>query len=197
MGTIVADTTARAATHNPTVLVERSLLGLLLALMLVPDQARRQLEPDEMEQPEHRMILQYLLAWQSRGNYDYEMFRETLPEEVRAHADGLRGLAIPPPADGKLSVAIEFHLARLRRFRILAQLNRTRELLPDLDSSDQSTAIASLGTLNQRLLELQHQLEHLSQIILQAGPSTDQIAYAVTGRAPTAQGTIDHDSGRL
>lgn len=182
---IVSATTAQALTTDPGARVERELMALLLRFIVIPAEARRLLDSAELMNTEHREILERLLEWQRTGNFDYEMFRDALPESLHETADGLRALDVPPPDEGKLSVAVAYHLARLRQFRIRAEETRASQLLHDVDAEGQAKAVESLRELMQKRQQVEQDLDRLSKLILQAGALT------------VDQGTIDHDSGRL
>ena len=183
---VVEGTTARSLTSDPGEGIERALLAMLLKLVVVPVAASELLAPDDFENPVHRTILSHLLTWQETNNYDYQMFRETLPEEVRERADELYGRDVPLPDDGRVSVAVDFHLARLRHFRVQAQHARASQLLDDVDPADRSAAIARLAGLMAERRQLEHELDRLSRLAIQTG----------TALQPD-QGTIDQDSGSL
>ena len=121
-----------------------------------------------MDYPVHRAIVDALLRWRANGNFDYEMFRETLPEDVRPAADELRALEPPPPDDGKVSVAVAYHLARLRQFRVQAQLSRVRDALQDIDPGDRQGTVESLAVLMSERLKIEEELERLSRQAVQS-----------------------------
>ncbi len=182
---VVAGTTTRALASDPAADVEKGLLGLLLQMLVLPVDAVEVLKDVRLDGPEHRAILQHLLAWRENGNYDYEMFREMLDEDLRAHADRLRTNDVPLPADGKFSVAVALYVARLHHLRILAQLTRSTQFLTDVSSDDRNTAAATVAQLLSERLESERSLDRLTQLAVQS-----------TGVAVN-QGTIDQDSGRL
>lgn len=165
---VVSETTARAVTADPALAVERALVALLLTLVVVPDEAARILESTPMDYPVHRAIVDALLRWRANGNFDYEMFRETLPEDVRPAAGELRALEPPPPDDGKVSVAVAYHLARLRQFRVQAQLSRVRDALQDIDPGDRQGTVESLAVLMSERLKIEEELERLSRQAVQS-----------------------------
>ncbi|MBV9280501.1 MAG: DNA primase [Chloroflexi bacterium] len=177
---VVSRTTSRGLASDPGRELERSLLALLLKLVVIPDGARRLLNPAELEDPLHRTIVETVLAWQGTGNYDFQMLRETLPEEAREIADELHARDVPLPEDGKVGVDIRYHLARLRLFRIKTQQERGSHLLAELDAPDRAAAVTNLARLMQERREVERALDELSRLALQSG-----------------YGTIDQDSGRL
>jgi hypothetical protein len=130
------------------------------------------------------VFIEHLLAWQATASYDYEMFRESLPEEVRERADELHEARAPLQED-KISVNVESHLARMRYFRVKAQQARIQSLLQDVDAEGNQQAILSLAELERKQLEINQALDRLSRLTIRAG------------RSPVDQGTIDQDSGRL
>jgi hypothetical protein len=158
----------------------------LLELVVLPDEVASLLNPEDLRVSENQIILRSLLAWRSRGSYDFEMFCETLPEEVRERAAELHALDVPLPDDGKAGVAVESLLARLRRVRLEAQLQRGSQLLEEVSPEDRGAALAHLAELMRERRTLEEELDRLSIRALQA---------PVVGRAD--QGTMDQDSGRL
>lgn len=182
---VVSGTTARALGSDPLALIERALVGLLLQLIIIPDEAATLLRDVSLHHPGHRALLSHLLAWQDNRNYDYEMFRETLPDDLQRQADELRTLDVPLPDDGKISVAVASHLARLRRFQLEVQLSRATDLLPELAAEDRPPAVANLAELMRQRYQVERELDQLSQRALQS-----------ISHAPD-HGTMDQDSGRL
>jgi hypothetical protein len=162
----VSSTTARGLAADPAAQVEEGLIALLLQLLVIPSEAARALEGADLQRPEHRELLQRLLRWQ---NYDYDVFREELPDEVREIADALRGKSVPPPPDGKLSLAVKLHLARLRHARLQVQLARATQLLGTMASEDQAAMASNLATLTQEKLAVDAELRSLQQLVLQGG----------------------------
>lgn len=181
---VVSGTTTRALATDPAADVEKGLVALLLQMLVLPSDTVQTLQEITFNQSEHRTIVQHLVTWRETGNYDYEMFRETLPEDVRTHADGLRKGIVPLPADGKFSVAVALYGTRLRHLRILAQLARSTQFLADVSSEDRNTAAATVAQLLSERLETERSLDRLMQLVVQS-----------TAAAPAAQGTMDQDSG--
>jgi DNA primase len=164
----VSGTTSRGLTIDPTANVEQALMALLLQIVVLPNEAAERLEAVELERLEHRVILDQLLAWRGNGNYDYDMFRETLPPEFVPHADALREIQVPLPEDDKLSVAIDYHLARMQHFRIQNRHMRASQLLNDVSADDRGALLASLADLMSQRQQLERSLDRLSQLVLQA-----------------------------
>jgi len=165
---VVSETTARAVTRDPALGVEQALVTLLLNLVVIPEEAAALLDTSEMDRPEHRAIVERLLDWRHNANYDYEMFRDTLSEELRSRCDELRSMDYPLPDDGKLSIAIAYHLARLHHFRIQSRLSRARYLLEDVGVEDRQGAVTGLAELIRSRHELEQELERLSQMAVQS-----------------------------
>lgn len=163
----ISHITSRAVARDPANTVEQVLIALLLQLVIFPTEAERLLQSSEFENPEHRAIITSLLSWQSTGNYDYEMLRETLPEAAREKADFLRSMEVPLPDDDKISLAITYHLTRLRHFRLQAQQARASQFLHDVDAEGKSTAVASLAQLIRERQEVEQHLDRLSRETLQ------------------------------
>jgi hypothetical protein len=113
------------------------------------------------------------------------MFRETLPPDLLERADELRALDVPLPEDGKISISVAFHLARLRRFLVQSRIKRTRQLLDELPAEDVLAATASLTNLMQEKRSVDEDLDRLSRLV----PKSIS--------AGLDQGTIVQDSGRL
>lgn len=180
---VVAGTTTRALAADPAGEVEKALVGLLLQMLVLPADATQVLQDIKLEREEHRAILQYLLAWRESGNYDYEMFRETLPEEIGAEADSLHTNSTPLPEDGKFSIAVALYAARLRHLRIMSEVTRSTQFLGEMSGEDRGTVVASVAQLLSERLEIERSLDRLTQLVVQTTTST--------------QGTIDQDSGRL
>jgi len=174
---VVTGTTSRALTADPHIDVERGLVALLLKLVVVPDEAAALLDSAEITTPDLKSIVHYLLDWRTRGNYDYEMFRETLPAAQQELADELRGLDVPLPDGGKTSVAVAYHLARLRQFDLQSRLARTQALLAEVDDGDRPAALAGLARLMDERHAVERDLDWISRKTVQLG-----------------QGTIDQDS---
>jgi DNA primase len=179
---VVTGTTSRALTGNPVVGVERSLLALLLKVMILPTSTIELLRSLQLREPAHAAIVRALLAWQDTTNYDYEMLREELPEDTRETADGLRALDVPLPEDGKITVAVQYHLARRQQFELQEQLSRATDALSEAATEDRQMAVNNLADLMDQRRTLERALDHLSRLVVQAA---------------SVQGTMDQDSGRL
>jgi hypothetical protein len=160
---VTSSTTSRGLAADPALTVEEALLALLLHLVIVPEDASAELDGLTLERPEHQTILAAVLAWTQSGNYEYELLRETIPEPIRDLADSLHQRATPLPEDGKIRIAIALHIARIERFRTLAQLTRAGQALGDVDIEGQAEAVAAVGRLTTRLNELERRLEELSK----------------------------------
>lgn len=182
---VVAGTTTRALATDPASDVEKSLMGLLLQMLVLPTDAAEVLRDIKLEREEHRAIFEHLLAWRASGNYDYEMFRETLPEEFRAEADTLHTHRTPLPEDGKFSIAVALYAARLRHLRVIAEVTRSTQFLGEMAGEDRGAVAGSVAQLLSERLEIERSLDRLTQ----------QVVQSIAAAAP--QGTIDHDSGRL
>jgi DNA primase len=167
-GEVASSTTARGLAADPALTVEEALLALLLHLVIVPEDARVELDGLTLERPEHQAILAAVLAWSESGNYEYELLRDTIPEPMRDLADRLNQRATPLPEDGKVGIALALHVARIERFRTLAQLTRAGQALGDVDIEGQAEAVAAVGRLTTRLNELERRLEDLSKRFQQA-----------------------------
>ncbi|GAC1634919.1 MAG: hypothetical protein NVS4B2_22000 [Chloroflexota bacterium] len=166
---IIGTSTARALATDQKIQAEESLISLLLRLVVVPDEAAQLLHDWPFNVPEHDVIVRALLHWAEKQNYDYEIFRETLPASVHDHADRLRAIEHPLPADGKISLAVAYHLARLYLLRLESEMNRTTQLLEDVAHEDRSLATANLGKLMEERRETEQALNRLSQQVAQAG----------------------------
>ncbi|HZU14765.1 MAG TPA: DNA primase [Chloroflexota bacterium] len=171
---VVARTTARALAGDSVIEVERALLALLLQILVVPRDASHALADVTLRDERHRSILARLLAWQ---NYDYDLFREDLPEDARAVADELRGRGAPVE-DGKISIGVRLHLAQLRRAHLQEEQSRARAALDGMPLEDQMAAAASIARMEGERRELDQEMERLHVLVMQ-------------GR----QGTIDQESG--
>ncbi|MGI8968300.1 MAG: DNA primase [Chloroflexota bacterium] len=183
---VMGGTTARAVGTTPVEGMESSFLAFLLTLVVVPDDMLDELRLLSLERPEHQQLLEGILRWSQTGNYDYEMLAETLPDEIRPLANDLQARQMPLPVDEKIRVGIALHLARMRRFRVLAQIERTRQAVADTDTETQLVAVNALGRLIAEQGEVERTLDQLSQFVLQA-----------TSYASADQGTIDQESGSL
>lgn len=182
---VTGTTTSRALTTDPLTGVEQALLALLLQIIVVPAPVMAELSGVVLGRPEDRALLDAILAWAPRENYDYEMLRETLSEELREYADQLRARQEPLPDTGKISVAVALHLARIRQFRIHAQLTRGSQTLVDVDVDGQVEAVKALRRLTIEQQEVEQILDRLSRQVLQASSGGP------------IQGTMDQDSGSV
>ncbi|HEX6506977.1 MAG TPA: DNA primase [Chloroflexota bacterium] len=165
---VVASTTARALSADPVDTVERSLMSLLLKIVVIPSEAFEALKGVELTRAQHRRLLQALMSWRSSDNYDYEMFREELDDETAAYADELRVHDDPLPEDGKISVAVEFHLTRLRQAQLDSQYRRAASLLEDMTAEDRAAATSTVAALMAERLTLERELDRLSLRSVQA-----------------------------
>lgn len=181
---VVGSTTSRAMTTDPMLAAEKSLLSLLLKLVVIPYETSRLLMATDLSLPEHRIIVEELQRWRESGNYDYQTFRERLSDEARTLADVLRQNDYPLPPEGKVSVDVASHLARILKFRIEAQLARVTNLMPDTDRDGAKAAMAEVLKLNGQRQYIDQTLDRLSR-------------WDVDIENLTTQGTIDQDSGRL
>lgn len=166
---VVTDTTARALTWDPVEEGEHALLALLFQLVLLPNGAVTLLQSWTAGQQEHRSLMDALFEWQPTGSYDYEMFRGSLPAELIAEADDLHAKNVPLPQEGKVSLAVAFHLARIQYFRLEAELKRATQVLGDVAVEDKAGALASVANLMKRRQDVEQDLERLSR---QIGQST-------------------------
>lgn len=164
---IMAGTTTRALATDPSSDVEKSLVGLLLEMLVLPTDATQVLEGIHLEDAGHRAIVQQLLTWRESGNYDYEMFRETLSDDLRARADALRTGRLPLPPDGKFSVAVALYAARLRHLRIMTQVTRSTQFLGEMSGEDRNAAAATVAQLLTERLEVERALDRLTQQVVQ------------------------------
>lgn len=167
---VVTGTTARGLAGDPALAIEQGLLALLLTIVVVPNAAAERLRDARLSRPEHQVLLDHLLGWRQRENYDYEMLRETLPEELQGLADELAHRAPPLPADGAISLAVEFYLTRLEHFRLIARLERVRQLVHDVAPEERSEAMETLGRLMQERHQIERDLERLSVEVARTGP---------------------------
>lgn len=158
---VVARTTARALASDPSAEIEDALLALMLQVLVVPREAAEVLHAVHLSNPEHDAVLHALLRWQ---NYDYELFRDSLPEDLRPVADRLRGRSAPLPPDGKVSVGVKLHLARLAQTRLHAQLARATELLQSMPPEDQASAAESITSLMQEKRRVDEEIARLQGI---------------------------------
>jgi DNA primase len=156
-------TTTQALTTDPVIEIERGLIALLLQILVVPREAAEALDGVTLDRPEHQTILKALLAWQ---NYEYELFRESLPEEVREVADGLRGRRTPLPPEGKTSLAVRLILARLQQARLQRQLRSAIETLKAMPADDQLAANQNLGGLYLQIKETDGEVRDLETQVL-------------------------------
>jgi hypothetical protein len=180
---VVAQTTARSLAADTAADIENALVGLLLHIVVVPAEAARLVRDVEFRDPQNRAIVDALLVWQESGSYEYEAFRESLPETLRSRADALRTPEAPLPEEEKVTVAVAFHLARLRQFRLRSDLRRATETLQTLAPEDQRIAADQIGSLHRAELEIERALDELSRQAVQASTAD--------------YGTMDQDSGRL
>lgn len=156
-------TTTQALTHDPVIEIERGLIALLLQILVIPLEGAAALDGIVLERPDHQTILLALLRWQ---NYEYELLRESLPDDVRDTADDLRGRRTPLPPDGKISLAIRLILARLQQARLQRQLRSARDALREMPSDDQLAATASLDGLNRQIKETDGEVHELETLVL-------------------------------
>lgn len=161
-GEVVQQTTSYGMSMDPVESKERSLLALLLKLVVIPDDAYRQLADVHLQRGEHQDILQALLNWRPSMNYDYEFLREEMAEDVGTYADGLRAESTPLPDDDKVSVAVDLHLTRLRQAQLDAQYRRAAKVLEEMAAEDRASAISTLAELMSQRRILDEQLEQLS-----------------------------------
>lgn len=159
---VVQDTTSKGMSLDSVESKERSLLSLLLKLLVIPDHAVEQLQALRLLRTEHSEILKALLAWRPSMNYDYQLFREELNEEVAEYADGLRAEGAPLPDDDKLTVAIDLHVARIRYARLDVQYRRATKLLEDMAPEDRPSALKTVADLMDEWLAVHQSLEQLS-----------------------------------
>jgi DNA primase len=183
--TVPESTTSRALTADPVAEFEEALLALLLQVVVIPRDSGELLGDATFERPEHRALLDAVLAWRTTENYDYEMLRETVPPDLIELADRLHALNAPLPEDGKVTVAVAFHLARIRQYRVLARLERTRQLLDELPLEDRAAALNTIAGLMNEKRTVDEDLNRLSRLALQST------------RSGIDQGTIVQDSGKL
>jgi DNA primase len=158
----VADVTSRSLAADPAVGIEAALLALLLKLVAVPPSVASILEKTPLERTQHQAILSHLNAWSTNGNYEYELFRETLPVELRQEADEIRGRNVPLPEDDRLELVVSFHATRLRQFRLEAQLELAQQLLAEPENEASVELRAEAARLQLEMCEVQEALEQLS-----------------------------------
>ncbi len=156
-------TTTQALTNDPVLEIERGLIVLLLQILVVPREAAEALDGLTLDRPEHQTILAALLKWQ---NYEYDLFRESLPEDVREIADNLRGRRAPLPPEGKTSLAVRLILARLQQARLQRQLRSAIETLKAMPADDQLAANQNLGSLYLQIKEMEGEVRDLEMLVL-------------------------------
>lgn len=166
---VVSRITAEGLVRDPVREVEAGLLGVLLGLVVIPDDAAAHLDGISLQTPQFAGILAALLAWRGNGNYDYEIFREHLSEEEREVADTLRARGEPLPPEGKTSVAVAYHLARLRQFRIQADLRQAQQALTEIAAGDRAAVTAAVGRLTVERQEIERSLDELSRQVIRGG----------------------------
>lgn len=160
---VVAQTTSRGITHDPAVEIERGLMSLLLQILVIPREAREALDGVHLEGSAHTAILRALLDWQ---NYEYDLLREELPEDVRETADALRAVRTPLPPDGKFSLAVRLVLARLRQARLQRQLRSAIETLKAMPVDDQIAANGNLAELYLQIRESDGEVRELETLVM-------------------------------
>ncbi len=178
----VTAATSRALTTDPREHTEDHLIALLLKLVVVPDEAANLIQVWSFARPEQREIVGALVRWAGRENYDYQMFRNTLSDAAKERADTLLALDEPLPADGRISLAVAYYLARLHLFSVDVQMTRATEAMHDAASEDRTMAMVGLGRLMEERRQTEHELNYLSQVVLRSGGALDQ-------------GTMDHEAG--
>jgi DNA primase len=141
---VVARTTARALSSDPTVEVEEALLALLLQVLVIPREAAEALAEVALSNPDHSRILEKLLLWQ---NYDYDLFRDSLDDDLRSIADDLRGRSVPLPPHGKVSVGVKLHLGRRRQARLQSDLTRAMQMLQAMPVEEQAAAAENITAM--------------------------------------------------
>jgi DNA primase len=160
---VAARVTSQGLVNDPVVEIERGLIALLLQILVIPLEARAALDGVALERPEHQTILKALLGWQ---NYEYDLFRDGLPDEAREVADTLRTRRMPLPAEGKTSLAVRLILARMEQARLQRQLRSAIETLKAMPADDQLTANENLGGLYQRIKETDGEVRELETMVL-------------------------------
>jgi DNA primase catalytic core len=179
----IASVTTDSLAADPALGIERALMALLLKLVVVPPSIISGLTETPFVQPDHEQILGRLLDWSPGGNYDYMLFRETLPDELRDEADALHARDVPVPEDDKLELAVSLHVARWREFRLQARLDTVQQLLTEVGPEDLPAVLAQASELLAEIGEVDQTLERLNLRAVQSGMLV------------LSQGTIDHDSG--
>lgn len=163
--------TAEGLTRNPVQEVESGLLALLLQLVVIPDETANLLEDIHLHTPHFDGILRALLAWRTNGNYDYELFRAHLSADEAEVADSLRGRSTPLPGDGKTSIAVAYHLARLRHFRLQADLLQASQTLGDVSPEDRPAVTEAVLRMTAERKEIEVMLDELSRQVIKSGPA--------------------------
>ncbi|HLZ10008.1 MAG TPA: toprim domain-containing protein, partial [Chloroflexota bacterium] len=159
---VVQDTTSKGMSLDSVESKERSLLSLLLKLVVIPDHAVEQLRDLRLQRAEHNDLLQALLEWRSSMNYDYQLLREELDEDLAEYADSLRAEGPPLPDDDKLTVAVDLHIARIRHARLDIQYRRAAKLLEDMAPEDRPSALKTVADLMDEWRSVHQSLEQLS-----------------------------------
>jgi hypothetical protein len=101
-------------------------------------------------------------------NYDYELLREDMDDEVGEYADSLRVEGAPLPNDDKLTVAVDLHIARIRYARLDVQYRRAAKLLEDMAPEDRESALKTVAELMADWLSVHQRLDQLSVKTLQS-----------------------------
>lgn len=159
----IAETTSRGLTADSVDIVERALVSLLLKLVVVPKHAAEELRSVQLRRPEYRELLGALLSWSQKGNYDFDMFSEKLPEPLSRLARELHSDPSPLPPNDKLSVAIGFHLARARLLSLREEQKTVQSVLGEMEQEDRGAAVSSMAELLRETFEVERNLERLGQ----------------------------------
>jgi hypothetical protein len=163
--------------------VERSLLGLLLKLVVIPERAAELLTATRLKRSDHQAILDQLLRWRENANYDYEMFREHLTPPLAELADALHADSVPLPADDRLTAAVAYHLERIKLLSLREEQRTIQSMLSEIDEEGKGVAVVSMAEILRQTFEVERNLQRLGQ---------DMFI-----RLPDPYGTMDHEAGSL
>lgn len=178
---VAGQTTARALARDPRQGEEESLVAELLQILVLPQEVAERVQAVPLEMPEHRAVVEALLAWRVNRNYDYELFRETLPPDARDVADRLHERAEPLPEEAQLGVAVTTYIERLRDFELRAQLQRATHILQDMTSDEARPFLDNYAELTARKHQLEQAQDKLSEEVLRSrrvrgtGPDEDPV----------------------
>jgi DNA primase len=155
---------AKGLTADTVDIVERWILALALQSLMIPDENVPALQNRQWKHREYGQIIAALIDWQPRGNYDYEMFRETLSPAAAEVADSLRNETVPVPPDDRLVAALDTGLARVRLLSLRDELKTLQALLPEMDEEGSHSAQAAIHQVLVNMDEAMRELDRLSRV---------------------------------